>query len=270
MQNIALFFTIVIFVLAFGLLLRVLFRIVEYCFGLLFDKPFFVHFCPFPKKISAEAVCFLNSQFPFYVRLSDKKKIYFEHRIAVFIDNYAFVSRGNFVITEEVRVHIAATIIMLSFGMRKYLCTVFDKIIIYPSVYYSNLSKQYHKGEFNPNAKAVVFSWEDFQKGFDIDNDNLNLGIHEFAHVLHHHGMQSNDTSATLFSRMYTEINDELSVPNVREQLIQSKYFRIYAFTNQFEFLAVILENFFETPLEFEKEFPHLFKKVGMMLNQKS
>jgi Mlc titration factor MtfA (ptsG expression regulator) len=269
MENISLIFTVIVFLLAFGLVLRVIFKFLEYCFGLVSGKPFFVHFCPFPKKISSEAVHFLNSKFPFYTRLSDKKKTYFEHRIAVFVDNYEFVSRGNFVITEEVKVHIAATITMLSFGMRHYLCTVFDKIIIYPSVYYSNLSKQYHKGEFNPNAKAVVFSWEDFQKGYDISNDNLNLGIHEFAHVLHHHGLQSNDTSAMLFSRMYNEINDEVSISSVREQLIQSNYFRVYAFTNQFEFLAVILENFFETPLEFENQFPDLYAKVALMLNFK-
>jgi Mlc titration factor MtfA (ptsG expression regulator) len=269
MQNIALLFTIMVFVLAFGLLLRVLFRIVEYCYGLLFDKPVFVHFCPFPKKITPVAIDFLTKEFTFYTNLSDKKKVYFEHRVARFLDNYEFVSRDSFVITEEVKVHIAATITMLSFGMRQYLCNVFDKIIIYPSVYYSNLSKQYHKGEFNPNARAVVFSWEDFQKGFDITNDNLNLGIHEFAHVLHHQGLRSNDISTLLFARMYTEINEEVSIPDVREQLIASEYFRIYAFTNQFEFLAVILENFFETPMEFEKQFPNLYNKVSLMLNQR-
>jgi Mlc titration factor MtfA (ptsG expression regulator) len=87
--------------------------------------------------------------------------------------------------------------------------------------------------------------------------------------VLHHQGLRSNDISALLFARMYTEINEEVSVPNVREQLIASEYFRIYAFTNQFEFLAVILENFFETPSEFKKQFPDLYYKVSLMLNQK-
>ena len=268
MEEIALIFPVIVFLLFLGLIFIVVFKSLEYVFGLVFDRPFFVHFCPFPKKISDEASCFLNAQFPFYNRLSDKKKMYFEHRIAIFLKNYEFVSRGNFVITEEVQVHVAATITMLSFGMREYLCDVFDKIIIYPSVYYSNLSKQYHKGEFNPNARAVVFSWEDFQKGFDVSNDNLNLGIHEFAHVLHHHGLKSNDASAVLFSRMYNEINEEVSVSTVREQLIQSNYFRIYAFTNQFEFLACILENFFETPLEFQQQFPDLYNKVSLMLNQ--
>nr|WP_315195948.1 zinc-dependent peptidase [uncultured Flavobacterium sp.] len=269
MENIPLLFTLIVFLVAFVLILRKIFMFLEYCFGLVFDKPFFVHFCPFPKKISPNALHFLNTQFPFYIRLSDKEKVYFEHRIACFLNKYEFISRENFVITEEVKVHVAATFIMLSFGMREYLCEVFDKIIIYPSIYFSRITKQYHKGEFNPNTKTVVFSWEDFQKGFDISSDNLNLGIHEFAHVLHHHGLEDNDSSAVLFSRMYALINEEVNDPVFREQLIQSNYFRIYAFTNQFEFLAVILEHYFETPLEFEKRFPDLYEKVSLMLNMK-
>lgn len=259
-------FSLVVFVLVF--LLITLFRFLEYFFCLLFGKPFFVHFCPFPRKISMDSIEFLNSEFPFYVRLSDKDKMSFEHRIACFLDKYEFISRENFIISERVKVHIAATFVMLSFGMREYLCEVFDKIIIYPSIYFSRITKQYHKGEFNPNTKAVVFSWEDFQKGFDIDDDNLNLGIHEFAHVLHHHGLESEDASAVLFSRTYSEITMNVSHAAVREKLIASHYFRIYAFTNQFEFLAVILEHYFETPLEFKVRFPELYHNVSLMLNQ--
>jgi Mlc titration factor MtfA (ptsG expression regulator) len=267
---ILLLFTIGLVVFVVTVFLGAIFKFLEYAFGLVFGKPLFVHFCPFPKKISPEALHFLKTQFPFYVRLSDRKKVYFEDRIANFLEEYEFISRENFIITEEVKVHVAATLIMLSFGMREYLSDVFDRIIIYPSIYFSRITKQYHKGEFNPNTKTIVFSWEDFQKGFDISSDNLNLGIHEFAHVLHHHGLESNDSSAVLFSRMYALIKEELSDAVFREQLIQSHYFRIYAFTNQFEFLAVVLEHYFETPLEFEQRFPELYKNVSLMLNQKA
>lgn len=67
---------------------------------------------------------------------------------------------------------------------------------------------------------------------------------------------------------MYALINEEVNNAEFREQLIQSKYFRIYAFTNKFEFLAVILEHYFETSLEFKERFPHLYKNVSLMLNQ--
>jgi Mlc titration factor MtfA (ptsG expression regulator) len=69
---------------------------------------------------------------------------------------------------------------------------------------------------------------------------------------------------------MHNKINEEVSISSVRAQIIQSNYFRVYAFTNQFEFLTVILENFFETPLEFEKQFQDLYAKVALMLNLKN
>lgn len=269
MENIVFVFTFIVFLIFLGFFFGVFFMFLEYCFSLVFRRPFFVHFYFFKKKITPSALYFLDNQFPFYRHLSERKKIHFEHRVARFLEKYEFVGRENFVITVEVKIHVAATFAMLSFGMRQYLCDVFDKIIIYPSVYFSRITQQYHKGEFSPKAKAVVFSWEDFQKGYDITNDNLNLGIHEFAHALHYQGLQSNDNGVMLFSRMYSIIIEEVSDPIVREQLIQSNYFRIYAFTNQFEFLAVILEHYFETPLEFEKQFPDLYKNVCLMLNMK-
>lgn len=266
-ENVLFVITLVIFLIIIAFSLKFFLRFLEYLFGLFFGRPFFVHFCPFPKKISSESLLFLKTNFPFYMGLSDKKKVYFEHRVACFLEKYQFVSREDFKITEEVKVHVAATLIMLSFGMRKYLCEVFDKIIIYPSIYFSKITQQYHKGEFNPNTKAVVFSWEDFRKGYDVSSDNLNLGIHEFAHVLHYQGLRSNDSGSILFSRMYAVINEEMNDAVFRQQLIESNYFRLYAFTNQFEFLAVILEHYFETPVEFESRFPDLYEKVGLMLN---
>ncbi len=189
--------------------------------------------------------------------------------MAVFIKKYNFIGKEDFVITDEVKILIAATSTMLTFGMRNYIYTIIEKIIIYPKVYFSTVSEQYHKGEFNPRMRAIVFSWEDFLKGYEINNDNLNLGIHEFAHVLHHHGLKNDDTSATIFATNYKKIKEEVTQLSTKEKLINSDYFRVYAYTNEFEFLAVIMEHFFETPDLFKNEFPELFEKVSKMLNHK-
>lgn len=221
------------------------------------------------KSLNANQSYVLNKQFDYYNSLSDKKKKYFEHRVAGFIEKYEFIGKEEFIITDEVQVLIAATSVMLTFGLRNYLFSNFDKVIVYPSQYYSTINEAYHKGEYNPRMQAIVFSWEDFKAGYEIKNDNLNLGIHEFAHVLHFHGMNSQDTSAIIFSRMYNQINREVNYPENREKLINSDYFRIYAYTNPFEFLAVIIEHYFESPDLFKQEFPELFENVSKMLNHK-
>ncbi|MFD0777393.1 zinc-dependent peptidase [Flavobacterium myungsuense] len=104
--------------------------------------------------------------------------------------------------TKEVQILISATYIMLTFGMRKFIVDVFDKIIVYPDEYFSTHSEQYYKGEFNPRMKVVAFSWKHFEESFEIDNDNLNLGIHEFSHVIHHHSIRNNDGSALAFKNI--------------------------------------------------------------------
>ena len=55
--------------------------------------------------------------------------------------------------------------------------------------------------------------------------------------------------------------------PNNNKRLNESDYIRIYAYTNEFEFIAVILEHFFETPVQFKREFPELYEKVRSMIN---
>ena len=233
----------------------------------LYNKSIIIHFYPFRKKLSKSDKDYLNSSFKFYRNLTSKRQAYFEHRVAVFLDDKAFIARENFEITQDVKLLVSATAVMLTFGMKSYLITAVERIIIYPKVFYSTSSGNDHKGEFNPNLSAIVFSWEDFLKGFEIDNDNLNLGIHEFAHAIHFNSLSQNDYSSKIFKKSFGKLTYFLSQnESLRKELIASKYFRDYAFTNQFEFLAVLIENFIETPEEFKSHFPNLYRKVKQLL----
>lgn len=236
----------------------------------LFNKPLYIHLYLKPKKIAPDQEFILRQKFQFYKKLSDQQKIYFHHRIACFIEKYQIIPREDFKVNKEVETLIAATYVMLTFGMRRYLVTAFDKIIIYPEQYLSTQSQEYFKGEFNPRMKAVVFSWKDFIEGYEINNDNLNLGIHEFSHVVHFNSMKNNDASSLTFRKYYTQLHKEVNHPPNKERLIESEYFRIYAYTNQYEFVSVIIEHYFETPNEFKSKFPELFQNVSRMLNHKN
>jgi Mlc titration factor MtfA (ptsG expression regulator) len=243
--------------------------VIEPVYAFVFRKPIYVHFYFFPKKLTLRQLSVLHRQFDFYKKLSIREKQYFEHRVAKFIEKYPFHGREGLEITDEIKILIAATSTMLTFGMRTYLFEVIDKVIVFPDAYYSQASDAYHNGEFNPRLRAIVFSWKHFKQGYEISNDNLNLGLHEFSHVLHFQGLKKNDTSATLFSAAYDEIIEQIKRPSNYKRLIDSEYFRIYAYTNQFEFIAVILEHFFETPKQFKSEFPELFESVKTMINFK-
>lgn len=244
--------------------------VIEPVYAYFFRKPVYVHFYPVPNKLTLNQLQILNNEFEFYQKLSPRFKRYFEHRVASFIQKYPFHGKEDLVVTDKMKVLISATAVMLTFGMRRYWFTVIDKIVVYPDIYFSNLTEEYHKGEFNPRMKTIVFSWKHFLEGYEISRDNLNLGLHEFGHVLHYEGLVNTDTSASIFSVTYDEIMKQVKHPPNYKKLIESDYFRIYAYTNDFEFIAVILEHFFETPERFQSEFPQLFDKVKTMINFKS
>ena len=258
------FFISVLFGTLFLLLL--IFKVVEPAYVLLYNKPLYIHWYPFYKKLRSSQRQILINDFPFYNRLSPKRKMYFEHRVMEFIANYQFTGKEIF-ITEDMQILIAGTYVMLTFGMRNYLIRLFDRIIIYPSSYFSTVNQAYHKGEFNPKMKAIVFSWEDFLIGHSASNDNINLGLHEFSHVLHFHCLKSNDPSAIIFFDEFKEVIKYYTDPNLNAILTQKGYFRLYAYGNQFEFLSVILEHLFETPHVFKTTHPELYTHTAAMIN---
>lgn len=257
--------------LVFGLVFIrvVLFRILEPAYMLVFNKPLYIYWYPFLKKLPPNQKQILGNEFPFFNKLSNKKQNYFEHRVKTVTNHYQFIGNEGVEVTDEMKIIIAGTYVMLTFGMRNYLVTLFTKIIIYPSIYFSKANDQNHKGEFNPLMKAIVFSWEDFLLGHKTANDNLNLGVHEFSHVLHFHCLKSNDPSAIIFYDEFKKISNYFLDTDLNSQLLETGYFRDYAYTNQFEFLAVVLEHYFETPIEFKQRFPEMYGTISLMLNHK-
>lgn len=228
-------------------------------------KPVYVHFYPRARKLQFEQSRHLRAV-PFFNRLDERRKSHFEHRVTCFLQNYDFHGRDGLLITDEMRISVASVYVMLTFGMRHYLIDGFKDILIYPDIYQSSITGEWHKGEFNPGHKVVVFSWKHFQEGIEA-NDNINLGIHEFAHVLHLNSLKNDTNSASLFINRFEVVLDELNQASNRKLLEDSGYFRNYAYTNQYEFLAVVLEHFFETPEEFRRHFPRLYKHISRMIN---
>src|SRR5690606_39707147 len=84
----------------------------------------------------------------------------------------------------------------------------------------------YHKGEFNPREKVIVFSWKDFENGYKIENDNLNIGIHEFTHAMQLEAKQARDLDSARFSKHFQFILKRLTHQEVKDQLDKTKYFR--------------------------------------------
>ncbi|MEP3839081.1 MAG: zinc-dependent peptidase [Algibacter sp.] len=231
-------------------------------------RPAFVHFYLFRKKLNGNQIKILNEQFTFYKRLDAKCQGYFRHRIAVFMQSKVFVGKEGFEITDEVKVLVSATAMMLTFGFRDFSIKAVKNVVIYPTTYFSEVNNVFHKGEFNANVNTLVLSWDSFVEGYKIEDDKLNLGIHEFAHAIHFNSIYQEDINSVIFIDTFNELRALISDDEIlKNKLVNSDYIRDYAFTNDFELLAVILETFIETPKTFRNQFPIIYYKVRQMLN---
>lgn len=243
-----------------------LFRVFENWYASKYDRPFYRHYFVF-RKLSSHQVSVLKNEFDFYNLLTKKEKRQFQHRIAVFLKDKKFVGRGGLEVTDRIKTLIAAVGCMLSFGRKNYDYSLINYIIVYPDEFFSKLNDSYHKGEFNPRERALVLSWKHFEEGYQISNDNLNLGIHEFMHAMQLESKNSADIDSTRFSKQFQNILQSLTHQEVKDKLDATRFFRAYAFTNQYEFMAVLAEYFFESPKDFESHFPDIYESTKKMLN---
>ncbi|MBT8258548.1 MAG: zinc-dependent peptidase [Bacteroidia bacterium] len=258
---------IICFLALFIMLCYFALRMVEMAFVMRKKRPLYRHLLPF-RKLTENQLKILESDFVFYKKLEEKERRYFEHRVASLIKDKFFIGREGLEVTDEMKVLISATAAMLTFGFRDFYIGLINKIFIYPDEFYSKINDEYHKGEFNPRLQALVISWNHFKEGFEVANDNVNLGIHEFTHAIHLNSIKERDVSSTIFEDSFKELVELISnQDDLRKRLIDAEYFREYAFTNQFEFLAVIVETFIESPQELKNQFPQVYSKVQQMLN---
>ncbi|MCM5664429.1 zinc-dependent peptidase [Galbibacter mesophilus] len=243
------------------------FNLTDLAYSKIYGKPLIVYDHIYFKKLEEEDVAIIKRHSVFYNNLNKYKQRVFRHRVVMFINSKTFIGLDGFECTREKKILIASIAVMLSFGMRRYLIESVNKIIVYPEAYFSAITQKYHLGEFNPLLKTIVFSWKDFKAGLNDNNNNSNLGVHEFAHALYFASKHYNDVSSILFAHGIKKIDDLLYTDVYIDKIRHTKYLRGYAFANKFEFFAVCLEHFIETPVEFKKEFPELFIIIKNMMN---
>lgn len=208
----------------------------------------------------------LSSKFTYYQKLNDRQKAKFLRRLVKFIGSKSFTGSGGLVLTDEMKILISATAIQLTFGLKEFRLNHFSKIFVYPKAFYSKISKQYHKGETNL-AGAIALSWSDFTEGLNKPHDKVNLGLHEMAHALRFDKFKSDDYD-TFFNMYYDKWHMIAQGEFKKIKGNSTSFFREYGGTNFNEFFAVCVETFFESPSEFNRLYPEIYKHLSILLNQ--
>jgi MtfA peptidase len=219
-------------------------------------------------KIKPAYKFFLERKFTYYKKLDGRNKKVFERRVQKFIRMKTFEVRGSLQkVTPEMKALIAASAIQITFGLPSIYLAQFHTIIIYPEAFYSTTSDEYHRGEVNTRG-FIVLSWNNFLQGYLNDSDGRNLGLHEMAHALKVADAMGQEES-DFFDR--DTFHKFIHFARLEMQKIAAgdeSFFRAYAATNDQEFFAVAVENFFERSEMFFRYNPELYQSLRELLNQ--
>ena len=189
-----------------------------------------------------------------YNRLPSDLKTKLEGLMHVFLHEVAFEVKGFDEVTEEMRICVAAEacVLILGRGYESYFKLKRVKIWKEPL--------KDERGEFAGWAgrRNVSLHWDSVLYGMKQGNDNQNVILHEFAHVLD----QADDAQAQSIPVA------EGSVDRAKwEELLKREYPRIkaaykagrahtireYALSDEAEFFSCATESFFECPKELKK-----------------
>jgi Mlc titration factor MtfA (ptsG expression regulator) len=202
-------------------------------------------------------------RFSYYKNLSPKKQLKFLYRVEI-------IKKANRIkidddirhADEDIELMVSAAFTQITFGFTNFEITSFSRIIIYPDSFFSKLIGAHVNGLTIGNG-YLFLSWNHFLKGYQTNDDKINLALHELAHALYIDRFHyRRDIKWLLWQKKAEQIFEEL------QQQDEIKYFREYAKTNMAEFWAVTIECFFEDPVNFKRTYPELYIATARVLKQ--
>jgi len=198
--------------------------------------------------------------------------------IQVFLAEKNFIGCNGVVITDEIRVTIAAQACLLLLNRKTDMYPKLQSILVYPHEFIKE-QQSVHAGGVHHTHRTrligeswefgkVVLSWQDTVDGARDPNDGHNVVIHEFAHQLDQETGVANgapildkhqdyDSWAKVLSAAFAKLQSQVKIR-------EASLFDYYGATNPAEFFAVASEVFFEQPHELSLESPALYKQLSL------
>ena len=223
---------------------------------------------PFPEQWLA----IVKRNVAIYAHLDRDQQRELQGHIQIFLKEKQFIGCLGLLVTEEIRVTIAAIACILLFNRRHTYFPNLCSILIYPNAYVATETvsdglvvqerRMTRLGE-SWKRDQLVLAWAQIAQDITQWQDGQNVVLHEFAHQLdQEEGLaegvpilprQSDfDLWAKVMSKAYLELSDRLE----RGQKVS---INSYGATSPAEFFAVVTETFFEKPTVLVKNYPDLY-----------
>ena len=231
----------------------------------------------------------LRRRFPLYQRLGEADRRELESYIQRFLAEKRFEGCGGLVITDEIRITVAAQACLLLLHRPTGCYDGLRSILVYPSTYFARTSRQGEGGVISeePSARlgeswqhgAVVLAWDSVRGGAANPFDGHNVVFHEFAHQLDQEDGRADGAPllgrgkplleraaaysswARVLAREYEQLRRKIG--KGRETVLDA-----YGGSHPAEFFAVATECFFEKPRQLLKKHPELYAELKRFYSQ--
>jgi Mlc titration factor MtfA (ptsG expression regulator) len=225
---------------------------------------------PFP----AEWDAILRKNVPLDARLDEADRRELRGHINVFLAEKHFEGCGGLVLTDEIRVTIAAQACMLLLHRRTDYYRRLVTVLVYPSAYQAKRIENLGNGMVLEGGEegrlgeawaggVVVLSWDDVRSGSADIRDGHNVVLHEFAHQLDQEDGVAD--GAPILEERGHYVAWARVLGTEYEQLRKSKGKSVldrYGATKPAEFFAVATECFFEKPAQLRRKHPELYEEM--------
>ena len=225
---------------------------------------------------------FIHSRMPYIKCLPPELQLDLEKRIQIFLAEKHFEGCGGFVITEEVRLVIAAQACVLVIGRPIDIFPRLKTILVYKTAFFADRNEEdeigvvgssddVHAGE-SWDIGVVILAWQEIERGLRHKHDGYNVIIHEFAHQLDQENYETDGVPLLdhrdhyprwqeVFSEHYAELLND--VERRRKTVLDD-----YGATNPAEFFAVASESFFEESAKLKQQHPDLYDVLNHYYKQ--
>jgi Mlc titration factor MtfA (ptsG expression regulator) len=202
-----------------------------------------------------------------------------EQHIQVFVAEKAFIGCSGLVMSDEMRITIAAQACLLLLNRPRGYYPNLRQILVYPGGFVVQRAQTDDNGVAHHARQAlsgeswsqgqVILSWHDALEGAALPHDGQNVVIHEFAHQLDQETGAANGAPVLArrdqYARWSQVLGAEFAQLQARSAQRQTSLFSDYGATDPAEFFAVISEVFFEQPQRLAAEHPALYRELALL-----
>ncbi len=234
---------------------------------------------PFPAAWRA----IVRQRVPQVRRLPADLQLQLKRHMQVFLAEKHFVGCGGLVVTDEMRVTVAAQACLLLLNRPAGYFRGLREILIYPGAFVVDRVRADGSGVLQEQRGAlageswaqgqVVLSWDDTLAGAAVADDGRNVVIHEFAHQLDQEKGHANGAPLLGERRRYARWSQVLGEAFAQLQRRVAReaagaadtapLISAYGATDPAEFFAVVSEVFFEQPQRLAAEQPALYREFS-------